>query len=296
MAMFKKSGALLTQSFRVLREDKKLIVFPLLSALACGAVLVSFATPIIFSGIIEDLSNKNGKEGISLAMKALGAGLSFLFYFATYTVMVYFNTALVSCAMERFDGKTPTVRGGLHAANSLLGPIIGWSLLAATVGTILRAIEERVGFVGKIVVGLVGAAWSIATYFVVPILLVERTGPTTALKRSVEVMTKSWGTALVSNIGLGLLMVLAYVAATIPAFLGLALTIKLEHWVPIAVGGAVTIAMIFLVALVTSAMQMILIAALYRFASTGNVPSGFVENDLRSAFAPKKPAVNAAEI
>lgn len=296
MAIFRRSGALLKQSFRVLREDKKLVVFPLLSALACGAVLVSFAAPIIFSGVLEDFSSKNGKEEVSLAMKALGAGLSFLFYFVTYTVMVYFNTALVSCALERFDGKTPTVRGGLRAANLLLGPIIGWSLLAATVGTVLRMIEERVGFIGKIVVGLLGAAWSIATYFVVPVLVVERTGPTTALKRSVEVMTKSWGTALVSNIGLGLLTVLVYIAATIPAFAGLALTIKMQHWAPIVFGGAITIALIFLVALVTSAMQMILVAALYRFASTGSVPPGFVESDMRSAFAPKKPAASAAEI
>ena len=296
MVIFRRSSALLKQSFHVLREDKKLIVFPLLSALACAAVLISFATPIIATGLIEDFSHRNGKEEISMAMKALGAGISFLFYFVTYTVMVYFNTALVSCALERFDGKSPTVRGGLRAANSLLGPIIGWSLLAATVGTVLRMIEERVGFIGKIVVGLLGAAWSIATYFVVPVLVVERAGPAAALKRSVNIMTKSWGTALVSNIGLGLLMVLAYIACTIPAFVGLMLTIKMHHWIPVAVGGAVTLALIFLIALVTSAMQMILVAALYRFAASGSVAPGFVESDLRSAFAPKKPAANQAVI
>jgi len=289
MAIFRKSSALLKQSFQVLRQDKQLVVFPLMSALACAAVLVSFATPIIATGLIEDISSRNGKEEISLGMKVIGAGLSFLFYFVCYTVMVYFNTALVSCAMERFDGRTPTVKGGLRVANSLLGRIIGWSLLAATVGTVLRMIEERVGFIGQIVVGLIGAAWSVATYFVVPVLVVERVGPTEALKSSVKIMTKSWGTALVSNIGLGLLMVLAYIVATIPAFAGLALTIKLQHWVPIVAGGAMTLVLIFLIALVTSAMQMILVAALYRFASAGTVPAGFVESDMRAAFAPKKP-------
>jgi len=288
MTIFRKSSALLKQSFHVLYQDKQLIVFPVMSAIACGAVLISFATPIIATGLIEDISSRHGKEEITLGMKALGAGLSFLFYFVNYTVMVYFNTALVSCAMERFDGKTPTVRGGLRTANSLLGRIIGWSLLAATVGTILRMIEERVGFIGQIVVGLLGAAWSIATYFVVPVLVVERVGPTEALKRSVNVMTKSWGTALVSNIGLGLLVVLAYIAATIPAFAGLMFTIKLHHWVPIVAGGAITIVLIFLIALVTSAMNMILVAALYRFAAAGTVPTGFVESDMRAAFAPKK--------
>ncbi|MBN8597506.1 MAG: hypothetical protein J0L78_07515 [Planctomycetes bacterium] len=288
MAIFRRSSALLTQSFHVLRQDKQLVIFPLLSAAACLAVLISFATPIIATGLLEDISSQNGKEEITLGMKALGAGLSFLFYFVSYTVMVYFNTALVSCAMERFDGKTPTVRGGLHAANGLLGRIIAWSLLAATVGSVLRMIEERVGFIGKIVVGLFGAAWSIATYFVVPVLVVERVGPVDALKRSVNVMTKSWGTALVSNIGLGLTMVLAYIVATIPAFVGLAFTIKLHHWAPIVVGGAVTMVLIFLTALVTSAMQMILVAALYRYAASGTAPAGFVESDMRAAFAPKK--------
>ena len=294
MAIFRKSSALLKQSFQVLRQDKQLIVFPLMSALACGAVLISFATPIIATGLIEDFSSRNGKEEITLGMKVIGAGLSFLFYFVCYTVMVYFNTALVSCAMERFDGKTPTVKGGLRAANSLLGQIIGWSLLAATVGTVLRMIEERVGFIGQIVVGLIGAAWSVATYFVVPVLVVERVGPTEALKSSVKIMTKSWGTALVSNIGLGLLMVLAYILATVPAFAGLALTIKFQYWVPIVAGGAITMVLIFLIALITSAMQMILVAALYRFAAAGTVPAGFVESDMRAAFAPKKQKAESA--
>lgn len=294
MALFRKSGELLMQSFRVLRTDKQLLVFPLLSTIACIVVLISFTAPFIFAAIAGDLADRNNRPEITTGMKAIGFGLSFLFYFVNYLVIVFFNTALVSCAMERFDGKAPTVAGGIRAAMSLLPQILGWALLSATVGTILSAIEERVGFIGKIITGLVGAAWSIATYFVLPVLVVERTGPVDAVKRSVSVLSKTWGTALISNVGLGLINFMLFVLCLLPVALGGAISIRIHHWIPVAIGGFFSVLMITIFVLVTSAMQMILVAALYRFAASGTVPAGFSEPDMRAAFAPKKSDAPAA--
>ena len=140
----------------------------------------------------------------------------FLYYFINYFIIVFFNCALVACAMIRFRGGDPTVRDGLKAARERLGLIAAWALLAATVGVILRMIEERVGFLGKIVTAILGAAWTIATFFVVPVLVMENLGPVDAAKRSVGIVKKAWGESIVGNAGVGILTFLAVLLLVIP--------------------------------------------------------------------------------
>src|SRR5262249_31939363 len=110
----------------------------------------------------------------------------------------------VSCALFRFQGGSATLGDGLRAAGSRLPQIAAWALLAATVGMVLRAIEERVSWIGKWVVSLIGLAWTVVTYFVVPILAVERGGPAAAVRRSAELLRKTWGEDLAGQFSLGL--------------------------------------------------------------------------------------------
>ena len=123
------------QSWRVLMLDKQLLVFPLLSGIACLLVLASFAAGVIAAGHFQ------GKEGDTTAWV-----LAFIYYFVNYFVIVFFNSALVACAMVRFQGGSPTVGDGLRAASARLPQILAWVLLASTVGIVLRAIMERFGF------------------------------------------------------------------------------------------------------------------------------------------------------
>ncbi|MBS0189607.1 MAG: DUF6159 family protein [Phycisphaerales bacterium] len=289
MGTMRKSADLLKQSFSVLRQDKQLVVFPLLSAVACAAVLVSFLVPTFATGLIQFASTKTGHREVSAATKPLLIAISFAYYFVNYTVIVFFNSALVSCALERFDGGKPTVRSGLEAAARLLPQILAWSLVAATVGTILRALEERVGFLGKLAVGFVGFAWTIATYFVVPVLVVEKAGPIDAVKRSATILKDHWGTSLVSNIGLGLINFLVVVACVLPLIAGGIVSGAMETTaVPVIIGGSVTVFLLVIFGLVTSAMQSILVAALYRYAAGAGAPAGFDSEAMKRAFAAKK--------
>jgi hypothetical protein len=290
MALFARSAALLKQSFDVLRHDKRLVIFPLLSSIACLAVFASFVVPLVLTGVLEEITATHGAGGkteIHPYVREIGTLLTFVYYFASYFVIVFFNTALVACAMERFAGREPTVGGGLSHAMGLLPQIVGWVAVSATVGTVLKAIEDRVGFVGKLVTGLIGFAWTIATYFVVPVLVVERLGPIEAVQRSGKMLSRTWGTALISNVGLGFIGFLLYAAATIPAIIGIVFTSQMNHWAPIAIGGGITVMLMVGIGLVTSAVSSILVAALYRYAATGEVPGGFDEQTLRGAFRVK---------
>src|SRR5438128_2315901 len=133
--------SLAKQSWRLLAADLSLLVFPLLSGIACFAVLLSFVMPVVWSDSYRDL----------LGNRALGYGLMFAFYFLCYFAITFFNAALAACVIEHFRGGQPTVMFGLHAAAARLPQIVAWAALAATVGFILRLIEERVRLVGRLI-------------------------------------------------------------------------------------------------------------------------------------------------
>ncbi len=234
---------MLKQSWAVLRQDRELMVFPIISSLACALVLVSFALPMIGLEVVREQFVEI--KGSSLAVHTSNAVtwvVGFAFYFVNYFVIVFFNTALAACALMRFRGGDPTVTYGLNAAMRRLPQIASWALLAATVGTILRMIEERVSFVGRIMVGLIGMAWTIATYLVVPVLAAEGVGPVDAVKRSVELLRKGWGEGLVGGMGLGLAGFLLMLPALALLFAAIVVGVALE-----SVIGAIVLGLLFVV-------------------------------------------------
>jgi hypothetical protein len=285
MGSFSNSWALARQSWRVLVEDKRLVVFPIMSAAACLLVMASFAVPVILSTNLGAWTNQNHVQA-TLHQPAAYL-VAFAFYFVNFAVIAFFNAALIGCAMLKFDGQPAGVGDGLRIAASRLPQILGWALVAATVGMVLRAISERAGFIGRIVISLVGMAWSIATYFVVPVLVAEGVGPIEAVKRSTAVIRKTWGESLVANLGLGAVSLLGFLASLTPLGVGIALTAAAQSPWPAVGGAAVMVVMLIGVALISSTLQMILLAALYRFAATGTVPGGFDGQLLSRAFRTK---------
>ena len=174
-----RSWGLVKASASVLQQDKELLLFPLISMGALVLVVASFAAPVFGLGILDGISG-GGDERVSAGLYVVG----FLFYFSQYFVIFFFNAALVGAAMIRLDGGNPTLGDGLRIATSKIGAIAGYALIAATVGMILRAIQERVGFIGKIIVGMLGVGWTVATYLVVPVLVARDVGPIDAIKES----------------------------------------------------------------------------------------------------------------
>ena len=266
------------QSFRVLSLDKELLAFPALSGLACLLVLASFAAPLWLTGEAQAILDKHQAPRGPLAYLVM-----FAFYFVNYFVIVFFNSALVECAIIRFRGGDPTIGDGLKAAWARLPQIAGWALVSATVGVILRAIESQSEKAGQFVAGLLGMAWGAATYFVVPVLVVERVGPVDALKRSFAILRKTWGESLVANFSIGLIVSLAYFLACIPLFAGLAIAGPAG----LLVGGIVTVALWILIGLAAAALNAIVLAAAYLYAAEGAVPQQFDAALLRDAFVSK---------
>jgi len=281
MGKFARSWALVKASMAILRSDKELLVFPLVSAVAVILVALSFVLPMFGLGLFDQIDRNHGGTPAALYLWL------FAFYLAQYFVMFFFNSALVGAAMIRLDGGDPTVADGLRIARGKWLQILGYAAIAATVGMLLRAMEQRAGFLGRIVVGLVGVAWTLATFLTVPVLVARDVGPIDAVKQSATLLKQTWGENLIGNGGLGFVLGLMNLGVIL---LGVALAMALasQGWMVMAVIAGVVAAIAVLgLALVQSALSGIYSAALYRYAVQGNAPAGFDGVLLQGAFQRK---------
>lgn len=269
------------QSLGVVRQDMGLLLFPVISGLACMAVLASFALPLWHTNYFALVTGQRHLPNDPIAYVIV-----FAFYFVNYFVITFFNSALIACAVIRFKGGEPTLGDGMRAATMRLPQILGWSAVSATVGLVLQLIESWSDKVGAVVSALLGMGWSLMSYFVVPVLVVEGVGPITAVQRSLKVMRKTWGESLTANFGISVICFLFSLPAVICLFVGIAAMAAGNT----ALGAALMVfgfATVLLVALVSATVRSILLAALYIYAAEGVVPREFDSATLRQAFSPK---------
>jgi hypothetical protein len=273
-----RSYAIFRQSLSVLRQDTEILIFPVLSGLF---TILAFGG-IVFGGVVTGYFQRLAASGDrSLEANLLGYGVLFVWYFVNWFIVLFFNVGVVACARIRLEGGDPTVADGFRAARENLGRIVMWALVSATVGLILRAIAERSKLVGAIIARFLGAAWAIATYFVVPVMIFEKRGPKDSLTASTQLIRKTWGESLVAAAGVGLVIMLLGVA-------GLALPIIGFFISPTAavIGLAVMVLYWIVLSIISSALTGIYRTGLYLYATQGtSTPalSGFAAN----AFAPK---------
>lgn len=260
-------------SFSILKKNKQLIIFPILS----GISLV-LMTGVFLLGMLAVAGWH--VEYFKTDNRLLNYALLFGFYFVNYFIVVFFNMALIHCSKLYFDGEEVTVSKGLQFSASRIGVILSWAIFAATVGTILKIIQENTGTIGKIITGLLGFVWGITTFFVVPVIAYENLGPVDAFKRSAELMKNKWGESLGATFSLGLVQVIVLLLAAIPVFL-IAAYVNIFAGILIGVIAGVTIFAVF------SAAQTIFISSVYNNV-TGNIDEHFNQQIIDSLFVAKK--------
>ncbi len=259
-------------SFSILKKNKQLIIFPVLSGISLLLMMGIFILGIMAAaGWDVDYINTDND--------VLNYAIMFLFYFVNYFVVVFFNMALIHCSKLYFDGEEVSVSIGLKFSASRIGVILSWALFAATVGTILKIIQENSGWLGKIITGLIGIVWGITTFFVVPVIAYEKLGPIAAFKRSTQLMKEKWGESLAATFSLGLIQTLAFLLAMIPIFL-------IAVYVNIILGIFIGVMVGFLIFAVFSAAQTIFISSVYHNI-TGKIDDHFDQKLIDSLFAKK---------
>ena len=260
-------------SWAVLQHDRELAILPILGALASIAVVLAVGLPIWLS---TDGIDDGGSSAGSDPMLWIGGIIILL---AVTVITVFFNAAVVSGARERFSGGDPTISSAIKGAFSRLHVIVPWAILALTVGMIIRLIQSSDNIVARILGSLLNMAWGVLTFLVVPILVVEQTGPFQSLSRSGELLRHTWGENLIAQVGFG---IIGFVVA-IPGIIIIALGASAG-----SVGALVAIVIGFgwiaLVSVVISTLTAIFQMALYIYATTGQVPMGFEQSGISDTF------------
>ena len=260
-------------SFAILKKNKQLIIFPILSGASLLLVMGTFIVGMLASSGWQ-------VQNVDTSNKILGYAIMFGFYFINYFIIVFFNMALIHCTKLFFDGEEVSVSIGLKFSISRIGYIVSWAFFAATVGTILKIIQENTGTLGKIVTGLLGIVWSVTTFFVVPVIAYENLGPIAAFKRSTQLMKQKWGESLSATFSMGLIKMIVMLLAIIP-FAIIAL------YVNILLGAGLAVLFAFIVFAVFSAAETIFVSSVYHNV-TGNIDDHFNQQIIDSLFVAKK--------
>ncbi len=282
VSRFTRSWQLIQASLEVLRADNALLILPVLSGLATTALGAGFVTLAMSDGTFTAM-----RESRSLG--AFGPFYAWLFcwYAVQYFVVIFFNTALVGAAIALLDGGRPTVGAALRLAVSRIGAILGYAIISATVGVLLHALAERLGVIGRLIEGVLGLAWTAATFLVVPILAAEGVGPWQAIERSTALLRKTWGENLIGNAGISLVMSLISGGIGVVGFGGSILLFKHSRPVLGAALLSASATTLLLVVLVAAALSAIYAAAVYYYAAIGTPPVDFDGDLIRGAFTRK---------
>jgi len=262
---------------KVLWRQPKLLVFPFISMIASLWILAGFTGLIVFA---PELSG--GSSALVVVIPA-----SVMMYYLVVLVTIFCNVAIVGSAGMMLEGRNPTLGDGLRFAWSRIWHIVGWTLITATVTFILQMIQSKSGAIGRIVIGIIGFAWTVLTYFVVPVLVFEGVGPIKAIRRSKDILKRTWGESLMANFSIGLITGF-FMLAVFLLFLPICIYfVSVGALLPALYLGVILILVFVLVSLVNTALKGILMASLYKYSVTGRPGFGIPDHTVRHLFSPR---------
>lgn len=201
-------------SFDTINKNRSLLLFPVFSVISLVCILATFAGGTFFLWGDKLRAMADGEQ----TGRALQIAVVFTYYLINYFIIVYFNSALVYCASRALNGEATNLADGLSFANSRLDKILGWSVLAATVGTLLQLLHNT-GKIGDIISKIIGVAWSVLTFFVVPVLIFEDRGVFDSVKESGRLMKEKWGESIAANASFGIFHFLGFILAIVIGFM-----------------------------------------------------------------------------
>ena len=320
MNKFQRSWQLFKSSLEVMGREKKLLLFPILTGVCTIFIALLFVTPVALQPTghaytsaqhwetVGDRAFKAApRETVSVTQdanslhisgnhqpqgeyKPLAIAYFALMYFTSMFAATFLNVAFYSQILQALSGHPVSIGGGLVFACTRWRSILAWTLFAGLIGLIIKALEQRFGFVGQIIMRMVGAVWSIACVFVIPVIITRENtlNPVTVLKESAVTVTRTWGESLIGYVGVafGNLLILMLSLVWLGAGVALAVALKL-YWIIALVGGMWLVSMILWGYLMSVASQ-IFRCALFLYATDGRLPAPYTEEMMAMAWKQKK--------
>jgi len=280
-----RSWRLAKTSYAICWANKRLLILPVLSAAAAILVSLSFTLPLANADVLKQMPADIKEGGGRMAAWIF---LTFAFYFCNYFVIVFFNSALIACAMQVVRGEEPRLKDGLAVAATRLPQILGWAAVSAVIGVLLKLIENMHEKAGQIIAAILGNAWTALTYFAVPFLVMEGVGPFKAIKRSIGTLREHWGTSLVANFSIGLINFLIMLPVLILCGLVFMSAVNSGSETALVLAIVLCVALIGLCVALASAADIVLKAVLYNYATGQMIPQDVDASEFDDAFASKE--------
>jgi hypothetical protein len=254
-------------SWRIIMQQPAALALPLVAAAAEGAIAVGYIFGVTGTHVFQEHNAAHYVELYPLLV-------------ALTLVATFANAVIVAIADARLRQQPISVRQALSDTVGRLPLLLGWALVSASVGLVLRILEERLPLAGRIAAAIAGVAWSLATVLVVPVLVLEGVGPVTAVRRSGHLFRERWGEQLTGQAAIGLPIFIC----SLPFF-----AVGVLVATQVLVLGIVIIALTLgIMVALSGALSGVFQTALYRYAVDGESPSGFYDGDLAEAFRPRK--------
>ena len=279
-----RSWELTKMSFRVIRDDKEILLFPLLAGLCSIVFFVSLLFPTL---IVEVIKTTN----LSKVVGPFEGALIALTYFGISFFTTFFNVCAANTAKVRFGGGNATFLDSFRFALSQLSLIIAWSVFNATVGMVFKFLDssaERFGGMGRfffrIFYTFLGFAWNVVSLFVVPAMVYENIGPFSAIQRSAQTIKQTWGESLVKHYGFTFVFACFFNGGLVVLAIGLVLSFQSG---PVALVSVSALAGLYFLALILlfSCANTIYSVALYAYANQHPIPDAVDKDLLAFAFA-----------
>jgi hypothetical protein len=280
MGKFNNSVQLAKECLGVMRSDKQLSVFPVVSFLGVLLVTAAFAVPMYLGGLLDRLQAPSGPVATDYVVL-------FFYYLVMYFVIIFCSSALIGAAMVRLRGGDPTLGDGFRAAGGHLGSILGYSAISATVGLVMGLISSKGGAAGRVGTAVIQTGWNILTFLAVPILVMEGVGPVEAIKRSGKLLKKTWGEQLIGSGGIGLIFGLIILVIILLGIAFGVLAAQVESLAVLLTVLGIVLLLLAIAGLMSATLTGIYRAALYSFATTGEVGPFFNADVIKTAFSAK---------
>ena len=271
MGRMKRGWELAKVSWSILRSDRSLGAFPVLAGISALLLAAAFGAPaaVLFN---EDMTV------LGVIVAAVGI------YLVTFAA-VFFNVALAAAAGQVLDGEDATVASGVAVARANLKAVAGWAAMVASVNIIIRALQERAGPIGDILLGGLLVAWTLVTFLAVPVIAAEGTGPIQTLKRSAGIFKARWGEQITGQFAIGGIV---FLVAILPALVLAGIGVVTGNVVAMVVLITIAVIVIIIASIVSAALSQIFAVALYRYAVGEGSLGKFTEAQLAASVAPRK--------
>lgn len=301
---FARSWSIFTSSIRVIGQHKKLLLFPFITSVCSVVMMLFFLAPTLLYpsghswleaehwqavGSLFGTLPETGGDQRTVHLTGLAYAVIAIVYMVSMFLASFFNTAFYHQILQALAGGPVSIRAGIAFARTRLLSILMWSLLASTVGLIIKALEERLGWLGRWVMKLVGVVWSVASVFAIPVIVREgNTNPITLLRNSASTLRKTWGEALIGYAGLTVGTWIVAVGSLVFVGGAIALAAALEFGAIIFIAVSVWLIGILTYSYLISVAGHIYRASLYVYATEGVVPAPYTPAMMDAAWKVKK--------